>query len=153
MKIKDVMSASPCFILGTATIQEAAQKMKQLDCGFLPVGENDKLIGTITDRDIATRATAEGLPVTTKVSEVMTKKVLYCAQEDTTDSIAQNMIINQIRRLVVLDNRTSKRLVGVIALADIVTSNNTKANTAHELIKGVSQPSPSNSNRKNKKAA
>ncbi len=143
MKIKEIMSASPSFILSTATIQDAAQKMKELDCGFLPVGENDKLVGTITDRDITTRATAQGLPPTTKISEVMTKKVLYCAQEDTTDSIAQNMIENQIRRLVVLSDRKGKKLVGIVALADVVNANTTKPHIAHGLIKGVSQVSKS----------
>lgn len=144
MKIKDVMTASPQFLPSTATLQEAAQKMIDLDCGFLPIGDGKKLIGTLTDRDITIRATAKGLPASTKVSEVMTKKVFYCAETDTTEAIAQNMAENEVRRLVVLNNRTEKKLTGVVSLADIINANTTKAATAFDLIKGVSSPSTQN---------
>lgn len=151
MKIKDVMANSPQYLPATATLQEAAQKMVELDCGFLPIGENDKLIGTLTDRDIATRATAKGLAPSTKVSEIMTKKVYYCTETDTTEAIAQNMAENEVRRLVVLNNRTDKKLVGIVSLADIVNASTTKSDTAATLIKGVS--APSSQNKKTKKAA
>lgn len=151
MKIKDVMATSPQYLPSTATLQEAAQKMVELDCGFLPIGEKDKLVGTLTDRDITTRATAKGLAPTTKVSEVMTKKVYYCAETDTTETIAQNMAENEVRRLVVLNNRNDKKLVGIVSLSDIINANTTQAATAYELIKGVS--SPSSTNTKSKKAA
>ncbi len=144
MKIKDVMCASPQFLASTATIQEAAQKMVELDCGFLPIGQGDKLVGTLTDRDIATRATAKGLAPTTKVSDVMTKKVYYCAETDTTEAIAQNMAENEVRRLVVLNNRQDKKLVGVVSLSDIINANTTQPTTAFQLIKGVSAPSSQN---------
>jgi len=150
-KIKDVMCPSPQFLPSTATLQEAAQKMIDLDCGFLPIGDGDQLVGTLTDRDITTRATAKGLPPSTKVSQVMTKKVLYCAETDTTESIAQNMAENEVRRLVVLNNRADKRLVGVVSLADIVNASSTSPSTSHALIKGVS--APSSQNKKAKKAA
>lgn len=151
MKIKDVMTNSPEFLLSTATLQEAAQKMAECDCGFIPVGEGDKLVGVVTDRDIALRATAKGLPPSTKVSEVMTSKVYYCTEGDTTETIAQNMTENEVRRLVVLNNRKDKRLVGIVALSDIVNANGTKAVMAHQLIKGVS--CPSTTNKKSNKAA
>jgi len=152
MKIKDVMTASPTFLKSSATIQEAAQKMAELDCGFLPVGEGDKLIGTVTDRDIATRAVAKGLAPTTKVADVMTKKVLYCTETDTTEEIAQNMAENEVRRLIVLNDRSAKKLVGIVSLCDIVNANNTKADTAATLIKGVSTPSNTNKSKKTKAA-
>lgn len=151
MKIKDVMCASPQFLPATATLQEAAQKMAELDCGFIPIGEGDKLVGTLTDRDITIRGTAKGLSPSAKVSEVMTKKVYYCAESDTTEEIAQNMAENEVRRLVVLNNRTDKRLVGVVALSDIVNASSTNSATSHALIKGVSNPSAQN--KKMKKAA
>ena len=150
-KIKDVMSASPQFLPATATLQEAAQKMVELDCGFLPIGDGDKLVGTLTDRDITTRATAKGLAPTATVEAAMTKKVYYCTETDTTEAIAQNMTENEVRRLVVLNNRTDKRLVGVVSLSDIVNASSTKPDTAAKLIKGVS--APSSQNKKTKKAA
>jgi CBS domain-containing protein len=142
MKIKDIMSASPAFLLSTATIQEAAQKMAEIDCGFLPVGGgNDKLVGTVTDRDIAIRAVAKGLAPTAKVTEIMTNQVKYCTQDDTIEAVAENMAENQIRRLVVLNNRKEKRLVGVVSIGDLVTARSTKPETCQTVIKGVSQPS------------
>jgi CBS domain-containing protein len=138
MKIKDIMTATPCFVLSNATLQEAAQKMQQLDCGFIPVGDNDKIIGILTDRDIAVRAVAQGLPPSTKVSEIATKNVLYCFQDETVDHIAENMAENQVRRLIVLSDKKSKRLVGVVSVADISTSKNANALTSASLIKGVS---------------
>src|SRR5690606_22859 len=105
MKVKDIMTASPSFLLESATIPAAAQNMQQLDCGFLPVGQNDKITGVVTDRDIALRAVAQGLPPTAKVSQIASKKVLYCFEDDTLDSIAENMAQNQVRRLIVLSNK------------------------------------------------
>lgn len=151
MKIKEIMSTSPQFIPSTATLQEAAQKMSELDCGFLPVGEGDKLVGTITDRDITIRATAKGLAPSTKVQDVMTSKVLYCAENDSAEEIAQNMAENEVRRLVVLTDRKAKRLAGIVSLCDIVNAKATNPTTVHSLVKGVSAPSAKN--RKTKQAA
>jgi len=141
--IKDIMCTSPTWLPKTATIQEAAAKMAELDCGFIPVGEKEKLVGIVTDRDIALRATAKGLPATTPVSEVMTSKVLYCYETDTTSDVVKNMGDNQVRRLVVLTNATDKKLSGVVSVCDVVTSNKTEATTCHNLMKSVSTPTSS----------
>jgi CBS domain-containing protein len=150
-KIKDIMCATPTWLPTTATIQEAAAKMAELDCGFIPVGEKDKLAGVITDRDIATRATAKGLPATTPVSEIMSSKVLYCYETDSTTDVASNMATNQVRRLVVLTNATDKKLAGIVSVCDVVTANTTEASTCHALLKGVSSSS-SSANSKSKAA-
>ena len=149
--IKDIMCTSPTWLPSDATVQDAAQKMKELDCGFIPVGSGNKLQGIVTDRDITIRATAQGLSPLTPVSEIMSGKVLYCFETDRTSDVARNMADNQIRRLIVLDNSTSKKLVGVVSVCDIVTANKTEASTSSELIKCVSKPS-NNSASANKKS-
>jgi signal-transduction protein with cAMP-binding, CBS, and nucleotidyltransferase domain len=150
--IKDIMCTSPSWLPQTATIQEAAAKMAELDCGFIPVGEKEKLVGIVTDRDIALRATAKGLPPTTKVSEIMTSKVLYCYETDTTSDVVKNMGDNQVRRLVVLSNSSDKKLTGIVSVCDVVTSNKTEATTCHNLMKSVSTSTTGSKSGKSKAA-
>lgn len=103
------------------TLKEVACLMRDGDFGFLPIQENDKLIGTITDRDIVIRAVASGLsPDTTTVFEVMSKKVLYCFEDQTLEEVTRNLGENQVRRLPVLNR--DKRLVGVLSLGDLAQS-------------------------------
>lgn len=103
------------------TLKEVACLMRDGDFGFLPIQENDKLIGTITDRDIAIRAVASGLsPDTTTAFEVMSKKVLYCFEDQTLEEVTRNLGDNQVRRLPVLNR--DKRLVGVLSLGDLAQS-------------------------------
>lgn len=103
------------------TLKEVACLMRDGDYGFLPIQENDRLIGTITDRDIVIRAVASGLsPDTTKVFEVMSKKVLYCFEDQSLEEVTRNLGDNQVRRLPVLNR--DKRLVGVLSLGDIAQS-------------------------------
>jgi len=100
------------------TLNLAAQKMRDGDFGIMPVSENDKLIGMITDRDIAVRAVAAGKdPKATKIREVMSKNVLYCYDDQNTEEVAKNMGDNQVRRLPVVNRQ--KRLVGILALGDL----------------------------------
>lgn len=139
MQIKDIMCDECCFILHTATLREAAQKMKELDCGCIPVGKDEKLCGIVTDRDIAIRATAKGLGPDTKVSEIMTEKVLYCFETDNIQDVAANMSDNQVRRLIVLNNSKDKKLCGIVSVCDIVTADKTKEDTAGTLIRGISE--------------
>lgn len=139
MQIKDIMCDDCCYISDTATLREAAQKMEELDCGCIPVGKDDKLCGIVTDRDMAIRAIAKGLSPDTKVSEIMTKKVLYCFETDNVQDVAANMSNNQVRRLIVLNNAQDKKLCGIVAVSDIVTADNTKENTAGSLIRGISE--------------
>ena len=117
-KLRDIMTAEVEVIPPTSTAKEAAQKMKQLDAGALPVCDGQKLVGMITDRDIAVRAVAEGRdPSQVSVKDIMTHPITYCFDDQDIDEAARIMEIKQIRRLVVLNRE--KRLVGVIALGDI----------------------------------
>lgn len=120
MRAKDVMSKKPEFVPPTATLKQAAAQMEAHDFGFLPIGENDRLIGAITDRDIAIRATARGKdPTKTTVRDVMTKNVEYCFEDDDLNEVVSHMESQKIRRLVVLNK--NKRMTGIISLGDVAT--------------------------------
>jgi len=99
------------------TIREAAHLMGEIDAGALPVGEHDRLVGMITDRDIAIRAVAEGKSPDTKVRDVMSNEMLYCFDNQDVEDVARNMGKNQVRRLPVLNQ--DKRLVGILSLGDL----------------------------------
>jgi CBS-domain-containing membrane protein len=119
------------------TIQEAAQWMRSDDVGALPVGENDMLIGMVTDRDIVTRAVAdERAASATSVRDVMSEGVCYCFEDDDVDGAAQVMAKNQVRRLPVLNR--NKRLVGLIALADLGRES---VKAVQDAVQGISEPS------------
>ncbi|HSX20125.1 MAG TPA: CBS domain-containing protein [Gammaproteobacteria bacterium] len=118
MKVKDVMTKNPKTVNASDTVLEAVKCMQQKNCGFVPVSDNDKLVGMITDRDVTIHLTADKKdPEKTRVEDVMTKKVLYCFEEDTLEDILHNFGEQQIHRLPVMNS--SKRLVGVITLGDI----------------------------------
>lgn len=120
MKAKDVMSKKPEFLPPTATLKEAAEQMRSNDFGFIPIGENDRLIGAVTDRDIAIRAIADGKdPNQTQLRDIMTDGIEYCFEDDDIRTVADHMERMQIRRLVVLNQ--DKRMVGIISLGDIAT--------------------------------
>ena len=118
------------------TLKMAACRMSELDVGILPVTENDRLVGIITDRDIAIRGIAEGLGPSAKVREVMTPEVKYCFSDQEIDEIAENMADIQVRRLPVVDR--DKRLVGILSLGDIATSD--EIDQAAEALSGISRP-------------
>lgn len=123
MSVKQVMSKDATFVAGDTSIRDAARKMNELNCGFLPIGDKsrDKLLGVVTDRDIALRGVAEGKdPEKTTVDDVKSDGVLYCFQDDPIEKAARSMHDQQIYRLVVLDDKDSKRFCGVISLNDIV---------------------------------
>jgi len=105
-----------------ATLQEAARKMRELDVGPLPVCDNDRLAGMVTDRDITVRATAEGLdPKKTRVRDVLSPEVIYCYDDDEVETAARLMQEKQIRRILVLNR--AKRLVGIVAMKDVAVEN------------------------------
>lgn len=116
MQIKDVMSQKCEWIAPDASLEQAAQAMKQQDIGFLPVGENDKLIGAVTDRDIVTRAVADG-NASAQVRDIMTPQIKYCFEDQAVDEICQNMSEIKVRRLPVVNR--DKRLVGVVSLGNL----------------------------------
>jgi CBS domain-containing protein len=122
MKIRDVMTGSCEFIHPEAPVLEAARRMNELECGFLPIGDksNGKLQGVVTDRDIVVRAVAAGVdPAQMRISDCATPKVLYCYENDEVDTAARHMGKLQIHRLIVLNNAEEKRLRGVVSLGDI----------------------------------
>lgn len=139
MRVSQVMTRDVRVASPGQSIREVARMMGDVNTGFLPVGENDRLIGTITDRDIALRAVAAGKGPDTPVREVMTRDVKYCYEDDSLDQVARNMADIKVRRLPVMDR--SKRLVGVIALGDMVQGKNQAGkNAASMAVAGASQP-------------
>jgi len=139
MKLKDIMTPDVECVRPGDTLQAAARKMKSLDVGPMPVcGDNDKIIGMLTDRDITIRATAEGLdPKTAKVQDAMTEDVAWCFEDQDTGDAAKLMQERQIRRLLVMDR--DKRLVGIVSLGDMATEG--KKKQAGEVLQEVSEPS------------
>lgn len=117
MKVKEIMDNEPKYVPPEMTLKEACQLLRDNDFGFLPIGENDRLIGTITDRDICIRAIAEGKdPNTCTVRECMGNRVLYCFEEDDLDTAAGYMEKQQIHRLIVLNQ--DKRMTGIVSIGD-----------------------------------
>ncbi len=122
MKISEAMTKHPTYIDPQTTLQDAANIMREYDFGFLPIGENDRLVGVVTDRDITVRGTAQGKdPSHVTVDEVMSDHVYYCFEEDEVEKAAHNMGDLQVRRLIVLDK--NKRLQGIVSIGDIATRN------------------------------
>ena len=117
MKVGKCMSRDVQLATPTQTIREAARMMAEIDAGSLPVQEDDRLVGMITDRDIAVRAVAEGKSPDTPVRDVMTREVLYCFDDQEVKEIARNMGDVKVRRLPVVNR--DKRLVGIISVGDL----------------------------------
>jgi CBS domain-containing protein len=120
MRVSEVMTRDVRVANPNETIQDAARIMAEIDAGLVPVGENDQLVGMLTDRDIAIRAVAEGKGPDTRVGDVMTKDVRYCFEDDETDEVCQNLGDQQIRRIPVVNK--DKRLVGILSLGDLAIS-------------------------------
>ena len=119
MQVSELMTRDVECARANDTVQEAAEKMRDLNIGDLPVcGDDDRLVGMLTDRDVTTRAVSEGLdPWTCRVRDVMTPSIIYCHEDQDITEAAQLMKENQIRRLVVLDS--NKHLTGIVSLGDL----------------------------------
>jgi CBS domain-containing protein len=126
MKIAECMTSNVEVVTPEQPIQEAAQLMLRNDAGAMPVSEGDKLIGMVTDRDIAVRAVAEGRGPDTPVREVMTDEILYCFDDDDVEDVATKMSDSQVRRFPVL-SRDDQRLVGIVSLGDLSRSDQVEA--------------------------
>jgi CBS domain-containing protein len=137
MRVKDAMTKDVRMTRPDQRIRDAALLMAELDIGVLPVEENDKLIGMITDRDIAVRAVAEGRSPDTPIRDVMTREVLYCFEDQTVDEVTQNMADKRVRRLPVMNRQ--KRLVGILSLGDVAQYEQSQ-DEAGEALGGISQP-------------
>lgn len=118
MDVHSCMSEDVLVCAPNESIRRAAQCMKEIDAASLPVGENHRLVGVITDRDIAVRAVADGKGCDTPVRDVMSSDVQYCFEDEDLGDVAARMGALQLRRLPVLDRK--KRLVGLVSLSDIV---------------------------------
>lgn len=118
MNVRELMSPEVNWIEPTASLVEAAQRMRDDDIGFLPVGENDRLVGMLTDRDIVLRVVAEQRDLTSSsVREAMSQDVLYVFDDQSVEEAAQSMAENAVRRMPVLNRE--KRMVGIVSLGDI----------------------------------
>jgi len=135
MKIRDVMTRTAELTTPNDTLRHAAQMMKECDCGVLPVGEGDRLVGMLTDRDIALRGLAEGKGPDAKVREAMTQEVMYCFDDEEIQHVCQNMAEIQVRRLPVVNR--DKQLLGIVSLSDLAKK---EANAA-KALRGIARPS------------
>src|SRR5437773_11796367 len=118
MQLREIMTPDVEVVDSKAVLKEAAAKMKHLDVGVMPVCDGEKLKGTLTDRDITVRATAEGRnPSKTKVSDIMSKEIAYCFEDQEIEEAMSLMEARQIRRLPILSRE--KRLVGIVSLGDL----------------------------------
>jgi CBS domain-containing protein len=119
MFVREVMTARAEWIAPTLSVAEAARKMRDYKIGCLPVGENDRLVGMLTDRDIICRAVADGAdPATTKAADVMTKGITYCFDDDSVEAAIDQLEAKQIHHIPVL-SREKKRMIGILSLADL----------------------------------
>ena len=143
MNVSECMSTDVRVGAPDDTIGAAARIMKEIDAGLLPVGENDRLVGMITDRDMAVRAIAEDKDSGTPVREVMSQEVCYCFEDEDLDDVATQMSDLQVRRLPVLSRE--KRLVGIISLADISHAGDDGADRSGAALSGVTEPSTQHS--------
>lgn len=141
MIVRDIMTRNVEVIHPDSVLQEAASKMKSLDVGSLPVCDNRRLIGVVTDRDIAIRAVASGSdPTTTKVTEAMTPELIYCYEDEDVKEAAKLMERYQIRRLPILNRE--KQLVGIVSLGDLAVE--TKNRLSGQVLEEVSEPAKPN---------
>jgi CBS domain-containing protein len=137
MKVNKVMTHDVRLLRPDQTISEAAVLMAEIDSGALPVGDNDRLVGMITDRDIVIRALAQGKSGETKVAEIMSKEVLYCFDTDEVEEAARNMGKAKVRRLPVLNK--DKRMVGIVSLGDLARKDD-DSTTIGQTVTRVSTP-------------
>ena len=118
MQVKSVMSQKADWVQPSLQLREAATRMRDQDIGILPIGDDDRLVGMVTDRDIVIRALPNGKDIgSMTVRDAMTEKVLYCYEDDDIEEVAENMGKNKVRRLPILNRK--KRLVGMVSIGDI----------------------------------
>ena len=136
MKVAEAMTRGAHTVKADDSVKKAAQIMMEEDVGFLPVEENDRLVGTITDRDIAVRCVAKGKSGNAKVRDAMTADVKYCFEDEDMDHVVTNMGDIQVRRLPVMNR--DKRLVGIVTVADAALTYS--PDSAGEAMQGICSP-------------
>jgi CBS domain-containing protein len=136
MKVSEAMTAQVVTAGPTDSIQSVAKIMLQVDTGAVPIFDDGKVVGLITDRDIVTRVVAEGGSIQGPVSEAMSEDVQSCNQDDTVADAAGKMASHQLRRLIVTDD--AGKLVGILSLGDIATDYGNKQ--VGEVLEEISEP-------------
>ena len=137
MKIKDVMTRDVSFVTPDTPIPEIARRMRDEDIGVVPVVENDRMIGMVTDRDIVVRCVAAESMGAATARMAMSPRVLYCYDDQSVNEILENMAEQQVRRMPVVNR--DKRLIGVVSIGDLSQKSQRKAG---ESLKEISQPVP-----------
>jgi CBS domain-containing protein len=142
MKVKDIMTKNVVVIQPDNTVQEAGQKMRDFDIGIMPVCENDRIEGMLTDRDIVVRSIASGQnPVASKVRDVMSTVVFFCYEEESLEEAGKIMKLNQVHRLIVMDH--NKRITGILSLGDLILKSGDDV-LAGEILKRISEHTAQN---------
>jgi len=133
MKVREIMSTNVECVSPDTGVKEVALKMKNLDVGFIPVCENDRLVGTLTDRDVVLRGVAEGRDLnTTKARELMTNDIIWCFEDEDVKTVAKKMRETEVRRMLILNR--DKRLVGVVSIGDVSqVEEKVSGQTLHEI--------------------
>ncbi|SET25828.1 CBS domain-containing protein [Stigmatella erecta] len=135
--IREVMTRDVEVVRPSDTVREAAQKMRDLDVGPIPVCDGQRVQGMITDRDIVVRAIAEGMdPAQTRVADIMTKGIQYCFDDDEAEDVLERMEEQQLRRFIVVDRE--KNLVGIVALGDLAGKES--GQRVGKTLEGISEP-------------
>jgi CBS domain-containing protein len=138
MQISEIMSRDVVIVSPSDSFQMVAQKMAEIDSGIMPVGEKDRLVGIVTDRDIVLRAVAKGkTPGKSTARDVMSPDIKYCYEDETLEDAARNMSTLQVKRLPVLNRE--KRLVGIVSLGDLAMEPEADEQSKDALV-GISQP-------------
>ncbi|OWU72729.1 CBS domain-containing protein [Phaeobacter sp. 22II1-1F12B] len=125
MQVNEVMTPHTVTLTPDQSLKDAAEIMRRIEIGFVPVGEDDRLVGTITDRDIVISGIAQGKSTNAAVGEVMSRDVLYVFDDQEVAEVARNMGESQVRRMPVVDR--DKRLVGIVSLGDLSTDGDPSA--------------------------
>lgn len=135
MKVKDAMHSGASWIDPREPLTDIAERMRKDDIGALPVGENDRLIGMVTDRDIVVRGLGDGSdPIQLTARDVMTEPIVYCTANEELEDAVRIMERNQVRRLPVIDE--NRRMVGMLSLGDVAAT--ASAMLSAETLRAVS---------------
>ncbi len=135
-RVAEIMTRSIATVRRDETLQAAAERMREMDVGALPVVDGKALAGMVTDRDITVRGVATGMiPQESLVADVMTEEVRYCRADDSIEQVMAQMGEQQVRRLAVLD--AGNEIVGIVALGDIATRQSAHTD---ETLREISTP-------------
>ncbi|HKZ96669.1 MAG TPA: CBS domain-containing protein [Hyphomicrobiaceae bacterium] len=135
MKVKEAMHTGVEWVSPSTPIYELARLMREHDIGAIPIGENDRLVGMVTDRDIVCRGLVNGRDLSRLTArDVMTKGIVFCNADEDIDEATRTMELKQVRRLPVIDK--NKRMVGILSLGDI--SNSCEQELSGEVLQAVS---------------